>query len=55
MPNYLAQYRQAIRDGAHDYARTVLVSAMQAARNGLVTEEQVAELAQEVRNNPPSS
>lgn len=51
--DYLAQYRQAIRDGAHDFARTILTSAIQAARIGGITPAQVAALRSEVEVNPP--
>lgn len=54
MPDYLAQYRQAIADGAHDYARTVLMSAIQGAQIGAITPEEVAALVAEAKSNPPA-
>ncbi|KPI12055.1 hypothetical protein OK074_2676 [Actinobacteria bacterium OK074] len=53
MPDYAAQYRQAMADGAHDFARTVVTAATQAAKAGLITPEEVAELVAEVKADPP--
>ncbi|MET9510774.1 hypothetical protein ABZX62_20330 [Streptomyces flavidovirens] len=47
--NYTARYRQAKTDGAHDYAQTIVTSAVQAAKAGAISPEDVAELVAEVK------
>ncbi|MFE7762956.1 hypothetical protein [Streptomyces sp. NPDC057438] len=47
--DYAAMYRQAMADGATDYAQTIVVSASQAAQAGAITPEDVAALVAEVK------
>jgi hypothetical protein len=47
-----AQYRQAIEDGATDYAHTIVVSATQAAEAGGVSPEDLRALVDEIKANP---
>ncbi|MDC2953370.1 hypothetical protein PO587_02750 [Streptomyces gilvifuscus] len=50
--DYAAQYRQAMEDGATDYAHSIVVSATQAAEAGGVTAEELSALVAEIKANP---
>jgi hypothetical protein len=49
--DYAAMYRQAMADGATDYAQTIITSARQAAEAGAIEPEEVAALVAEVKAN----
>ncbi|MFE4991409.1 hypothetical protein ACFRH4_08665 [Streptomyces mirabilis] len=51
--DYAAMYRQAMADGATDYAMTIVTSARQAAEAEAITPEDIAALVAEVKANPP--
>ncbi|MFF3558953.1 hypothetical protein ACFYXS_02775 [Streptomyces sp. NPDC002574] len=51
--NYLAQYQQAMAEGNPEYARTICLSASEAIRQGVLTEEETAAFVAEVKANPP--
>ncbi|SFD14001.1 hypothetical protein [Streptomyces aidingensis] len=51
--DYLAQYRQAITDGNHDFARTILTTAVSAAQAGAIGPHQIRALVEEAKANPP--
>ncbi|MFJ8507720.1 hypothetical protein [Streptomyces avermitilis] len=51
--DYAAMYRQAMADGATDYARSIITSAVQAAQAEVISPEQLSELVDEVNANPP--
>lgn len=53
MTDYTALYRQALAEGSRDRVHVVLTSAQQAARVGAISKEEIAELAAEVKANPP--
>ncbi|MFJ3665054.1 hypothetical protein ACIPSE_01220 [Streptomyces sp. NPDC090106] len=50
--DYAAMYRQAMADGATDYAHSIVVSATQAAEAGGVSPEELSALVAEVKENP---
>ncbi|MDX3712750.1 hypothetical protein PV733_28185 [Streptomyces europaeiscabiei] len=47
--DYAAMYRQAMADGATDYAQTIVVSASQAAQAGALSPEELTALVAEVK------
>lgn len=50
--DYAAMYRQAMADGATDYAHTIVVSAGQAAEAGALSSEELSALVEEIQANP---
>ncbi|MFI1727558.1 hypothetical protein [Streptomyces sp. NPDC020489] len=49
--DYTALYRQAMADGATDYAQTIVTCAVQAAQAGAITPKDVAALVAEVKTH----
>ncbi|MFD4523272.1 hypothetical protein ACFWP7_04920 [Streptomyces sp. NPDC058470] len=50
--DYAAQYRQAMADGATDYAHSIVISATEAAKAEAVTAEELSALVAEIKANP---
>ncbi|MFE7029464.1 hypothetical protein ACFU9Y_04075 [Streptomyces sp. NPDC057621] len=50
--DYAAMYRQAMADGSNDYARTIVVSATQAAQAGGVEPEDLRALVEAIKADP---
>ncbi|MFG2380576.1 hypothetical protein [Streptomyces avermitilis] len=47
--SYQMQYRTAMEEGATDYAQTIVITALQAAETGAITQEDVSELVTEIK------